>query len=344
MIVPLFRLFTRRVVRNPPGHLRVAVLLAAILAYGTTGFVYFELPNKPDLSWTDALWWSMVTLTTIGYGDIFPTTPGGRFLVAMPLMFFGIGLLGYVLSLAATTLIEAKSRELSGMSNVSFRDHVVILNLPSVEKVVSIVDELREHPACAGKDFVLVDEQLETIPRELILRGMQYIRGNPARDQTLERANIDAASSAVVLSKTPGDPHSDDQVLAITLAIEARAPKVRTIAECVDASNQELLRKAGADSIVCSGRYEAHFISNEVLHPGIQEVVGELLTVSGQQLHVLPTAAKTFGEASASAQAKGHIAIGVRRGDQTTINVPASHPLEAGDHVVTIGERHVDRL
>lgn len=344
MIVPLFRMFARRVVRNPPGRVRVAVLLGAILSYGTTGFVYFELPNKPDLSWADALWWSLVTLTTIGYGDIFPTTPGGRFLVALPLMFFGIGLLGYVLSLAATTLIEAKSRELSGMSDVSFRGHVVIFNHPSVEKVVRIVDELRHDPIFREKDLVLVDEHLEAIPRELLDRGVHYVRGNPARDQTLGRANVDHASHAVVLSKSPGDPHSDDLALAVTLAIEARSPDVRTIAECVDPENEELLRKAGANSIVSPGRFEAHFVSNEVMHPGIQDVVGELLTVSGQQLHLVPTSEKTFAAAAAAAAARGHIAIGVRRDAATSINVPKDHPLKPGDLVVTIGDHRLERV
>lgn len=344
MIIPLFRVFGRRVLRNPPGPVRVGVLLAAILAYGTTGFVYFELPNKPDLAWTDALWWSLVTLTTIGYGDIFPSTLGGRFLVAVPLMFFGIGLLGYVLSFAATTLIEAKSRELSGMSKITHRDHVLIFNHPSLDKVMRILDELRLDAAFADKEFVLVDENVETLPRELLDRGVRFVRGNPSRDQTLERANLDAASHAVVLSKVTGDPHSDDLTLAITIAIEARAPGVRTIAECVDADNQELLRKAGADSVVCSGRYESHFISNEVIHPGIQDVLGELLTVSGQQLHLVATAAASFGDAAKLARDQGHIAIGLRRKGQTVINLPAGSRLEADDLVVTIGDRRLERL
>lgn len=343
MIVPLFRMFTRRVVRNPPAAFRICILLVAILAYGSTGFLYFELPVKPDLTWPDALWWSIVTLTTIGYGDIYPSTMPGRFVIAAPLMFFGIGLLGYVLSLAATALIEAKSRELSGMGKVTLRDHVLILNYPGEEKLMQLLDELHEDSIFTHKEVVLIDEHLEQVTPALLQRGVHYVRGNPARDETLARANVDVASHAIVLSKKPGDPHSDDLALAITLAIEARKDtNVRTIVECVDASKEELMRKAGADSVICSSRFEAHFLSNEVLHPGMQDVIEELLTIAGQQLHFVPTKAPTFAKAAENARAKGHIAIGVKRNGKSTINVAHETALSDGDQLITIGDRRIN--
>lgn len=319
----------------------MSVLLCALLAYGSTGFLYFELPNKPDLSWPDALWWSIVTLTTIGYGDIYPSTMGGRFLVAAPLMMFGIGLLGYVLSLAASTLVEAKSRELTGMGTFSFRHHIVVVNFPALEKVERLLGELRMDPAFEGKEVVLIDEHLEAIPAPLLQRGVHFIRGNPTRDETLARAAIDEATHAIILSKRAGDSHSDDLALAVTLAIEARAPNVRTIAEVVDVGSEELLRKAGCDSMVCASRFEAHFLSNEVLHPGMQDVIEELLSVSGQQLHLVSVSRGTFADAAESLRGRGHIAIGVRRGANTTLNVAREFALREGDSVVTIGDRRV---
>ncbi|MCL4751824.1 MAG: hypothetical protein KJ015_16735 [Myxococcales bacterium] len=93
MIQVLMRFFSRRVLQHPPAPLRVSVLMLAILAYGTTGYLYFELPENPSLTWMDGAWYSIVTMTTVGYGDFFPKSLGGRLLVAVPLMFFGIGLL-----------------------------------------------------------------------------------------------------------------------------------------------------------------------------------------------------------------------------------------------------------
>jgi voltage-gated potassium channel len=345
MIQIILRLLARRVVRQPPAPLRIAFLLFAVLSYGTTGFLYFELPAKPELGWEDGLWWSLVTMTTIGYGDLFPTTAGGRFLVAVPLMMFGIGLLGYVLSLGATTLVEAKNRELRGMNDFKLKDHLVIVNYPSADKIARIVDELRMDPNIGqGAEFVLVDDALPELPVELASRKVHFVRGNPARDETLRRASIDDARKAIILAR-PGDPRSDDHVLAITLAIEARENKVRTIVECVDVATEELLKKAGCDSIVCTSRFDAHFISSEVSNPGVQDVVDELLShLTGQQLYftgIAVGADATFGRVSKACRRRAHLAIGIRRAEKTLLNLEEGFPIQKGDLVISIGE---DRL
>jgi len=337
----LLRLFNRRLVRHPPAPLRIAVLLSAVLAYGTTGFLYFELDAKPELSWADGLWWSVVTMTTIGYGDYFPVSAGGRYLVGLPIMVFGVGLLGYVLSLAAASLVEAKNRELRGMKDFDLEGHFVILNFSRLEKVVRIIDELR-HDSSVGPDteIVLVDEDLTELPQELHARRVHFVRGNPARDETLRRASIDRARHAIILAMT-GDARSDDRILAITLAIEAREGKVHTTAECNDIATEELLRKAGCDRIVCASRFDAHFISSEVLNPGIQEAVDELLsTMTGQQLYFSPVASPTdatFERIAKACRDESHIPIGVRRGAKTNLNVPADFVVKKGDQIVTIG-------
>ena len=341
MIVPLFRRFAWRTLRNPSGALRVGALLGAVLLYGTTGFVYFELDAKPELGWLDGLWWSIVTVTTVGYGDLFPTTSGGRFLIAAPLMFFGIGLLGYVVSLATSALVEARSKELRGMAPVTFKRHVVIVNYPGLAKIERVIAELR-HDAAFGRDheIVLVDEELAELPPELVHADVHFVRGAPSRDETLQRANIDEAAHAIVLSRHPGDPRSDAENLMITLAIEARTRAVRTTVECVEASAQELLRKAGCDSIVCLSRFDAHFIGSEVLKPGMQAVVDTLLsTVTSQQLCLspVPAGAAKYGDVIAACKRQRHVALGVLRGTETRLNLGEDEALAEGDRVVSIG-------
>ncbi|CAN5268930.1 potassium channel family protein [soil metagenome] len=342
-MIPLFSsLYLRRIWRNPPVNFRVMVLLIAILLYGTTGFLYFELPGNPDLSWSDGLWYSLVTMTTIGYGDFFPKTSGGRYLIGVPLMFFGIGLLGYLLSMIAAALVAAKTREIQGMSSFQFEDHLIIFNYPGLSKVERVLDELFSDSAFdRGTQLILIDADLPELPPELTSRGVHFVRGNPTRDETLARANIDKASHAIVLSKKSGDPDSDNLNVSITLAIEARSKRINSVVECVDASSEELLRKAGCDSIVCTSRFDAHFVSQELLNPGMQEVIDELTSsLDGQQIYFTSVAVAgtaRFADLAASCRELGHLAIGIRRGSQTMLNADAQLALADGDKLISIG-------
>jgi voltage-gated potassium channel len=344
----LRRLF-HDVVTHPPMMMRAAILIASILLYGTTGFLYFELPGNPDITWQDALWYCLVTITTVGYGDFFPKTNAGRFLVGVPLLLLGIGLLGFLLSVVATSLITSRNKELKGMSQANFAKHVVMIHFPGVAKLLRLLDELAHDPAIgSGSRFVLIDRDLEELPPELAKREVLYVRGDPTRDETLKRAGIDSASHAIVLVRPPGDATSDALNVAVTLAIEARTRHVNTVVECVDPATEELLRKAGCDRIVCAGRFETLYVSQELLNPGVQDVLADLLsTGEGQQFYLTPV---TVGEGAvfskvrdAAAQA-GHVALGVRRANANHLNVAHDFKVTSGDLAITIGERRLERL
>ena len=347
MIHQIFRRLIR-LVAAPSRALRAVALVLCTLLYGASGFLYFELDAKPELGWSDGFWWAMVTMTTIGYGDYYPTSPGGRYLVGLPIMVLGVGLLGYALSVTASALVEAQSKQLRGMARISLKQHVLIINYPSLAKVLRLIDELH-HADAMGPDLpiVLVDEHLEELPLELQERGVRFVRGNPVRDETLTRAAIEGVAHAVVLARNPGDPDSDNQVVAVILAIEARHRGVRSIAECVDPASEELLHKAGCDRVVCSARLDAGFLAAEALHPGTQEIVGELLSnAQGQQLFIGPLpspAPTTFRELAAWCRQQRHMALGVRRGEKNLLNPPETLPIEASDQLISIGERRLSR-
>lgn len=347
MIQLLLRLFRkRRIISHPPAPLRITALMLAVLAYGTTGFLYFEVVRNPNLSWADAFWWSVVTVATVGYGDLYPATPGGRFAVAFPIMLFGIGLLGYILSLAATALVQAKVKEVSGMGSLKLNNHLLVINFPNLAKIERLLDELAHDSEMGSSiDVVLIDEDLPELPPELVKRHVRFVRGNPARDETLARASVDTAKCAVVLGKRAGDPHSDDLTLAITLAIEARAKGVHTVVECVDFASEELLRKAGCDSIVCTSRFDAHFLSHELLNPGVQEVIEDLTSnLHGQQIYLTPyTGDKTmrFSDIQAYCQKQGHLALGVQRKHERALNVDGNYEVKPNDRVISIGPKRM---
>jgi voltage-gated potassium channel len=258
-------------------------------------------------------------------------------------MFIGIGLLGYALSVVAAALVTAKSKELKGMANFNLNGHLVIINFPGLAKIKRLITELRCDPSI-GKNtpVILIDEVLQELPPELQDMDVHFVRGNPTRDETLTRANIDKAAHAIVLCQAVGAAHPDSLNVTITLAIEARNKNIHTVVECLDPGAEELLKKAGCDRVVCISRFDAHFISQELLNPGVQEVMDELLSSSyGQQIYLTPiqTGASEpfFSTLLTSCQGKGHLAIGLRRSGKILLNLAPHFPLEEKDKVITIG-------
>ncbi|MFZ9887956.1 MAG: potassium channel family protein, partial [Myxococcota bacterium] len=230
---------------------RVALLTVALLAFSTTGFLYFELEHKPDLLWGDAFWWSVVTMTTVGYGDLFPSTPAGRYLIGFPTMLFGIGVLGYLFSTVASFLLEARSRELRGMAELFVQQHILVIHYPSEARLLGLLDELRADPSTKSLPVVLIDEQLEELPPSLSDRGLRFVRGAATKESVLAKAMVADAKHAILLARHPTDPSSDDSTLAAVLTLEHVNPAVRTVAECVDPERVPLMRRAGCDAVVC---------------------------------------------------------------------------------------------
>ncbi len=348
MIQTLMRLFLQRVVVAPSVPLRVVLLLAAMLAYGSTGFVYFELSQNPDLNFGDGLWYTIVTMATVGYGDLYPKTPAGRFLVGVPLMVFGVGLLAYVLSALAMALVSAKSKEAKGMASIDLSQHLLVINYPGEARFLRVLGELEAGGMMSRvSGVVLVDDHLEELPVRLADHRVRYVRGDPTRDETLRRAAIERAAHALVLSRDAADQSSDHLNLSIAIAVIAANREINTVVECVDPNFEDLLKKAGCDRVVCAARYQGYLVAQELLNPGVQDVVQDLVSMGGQQIYLAPyagAAPASFAQIADAARRQGHLALGLRRGGEVLLNPAAEVSIAPGDLVVTMGAGQIAGL
>ncbi len=348
MIAILMRLFLHRVVQAPAMPLRVVLLLVAMLAYGSTGFVYFELPQNPDLTLSDGLWYTIVTMATVGYGDLYPKTPAGRFLVGVPLMVFGVGLLAYVLSTLAMALVSAKSKEAKGMASIDLSGHLLVINYPGEASFLRVLGELEAGGMMARvTGVVLLDDTLEELPPRLADHGVRYVRGDATRDETLARAAIGKAAHALVLSRDAGDKASDHLNLSIAIAVIAANHDINTVVECVDPAFEELLRKAGCDRVVCAARYQGYLVAQELMNPGVQDVVQDLVSMGGQQVYLVPyggSASTDFAQVAEAARRQGHLALGLRRGQAINLNPGNTAAVTPGDFIVTMGAGQITGL
>ncbi|MFC1746630.1 potassium channel family protein [Candidatus Riflebacteria bacterium] len=341
MIRVLIQFLRKKGLKGDPLGFKIAVFFFFLLWYAASGYLFFEMEAKPDLTWSDTIWWALVTMTTVGYGDFFPETPGGRFIIGIPTMILGIGFLGYILSEVASKLIESKSRRLHGMADINFTDHIIIVNFIHLQNLLSLIKELKLDPWSAQKRICLIDESLEELPPELDKIGVVFIKGNPTMESTLKRACIDTATHAIVLSKDPNNIHSDDQNLATILMIEDINSEIITVAECINPEKVRQMIAAGCDRIVCTSRLTNNFLVQEIQDPGIQNVISEITSnVYGQQLYIVTIenmARWQADELKEWARAEGFIVIGVRREQKSILNCENAFKIEKNDRAILLG-------
>lgn len=276
------RLFIRR-------FREIAVLLVLVHLLGVAGYVFIE-----GWSLFDALYMTVITLGTVGYGETRPLSDAGR-VFTIGLIFVGIGTFTYALSTFATFWVEAhvfgmwrKRRMEQRISRLN--GHIIICG--AGETAYYIAQELRQ----TRTPFVMIERDAAQEERLLDFSGdVLYIIGDASDASVLRRARIGAARGLVACM-------SEDKENLFTV-FEARDlnPELRIISRLVDESSRQKLLRAGANGIVPMQRIGALRMASEVLRPHVVSVLDVMLREPGlvrvQEIEVGEGAAgKTLGE------------------------------------------------
>jgi voltage-gated potassium channel len=237
---------------------RVTILgvsaLFIVITLSSLGFWYLE--SEQNLSFADSIWLSFVTMTTVGYGDIYPKSFGGRVFTIFVPMICGIGVMAYLVTLIATSVIEKEARLVNGQLELHCKNHIIIVNCPNEWKIHAILDELRVDNKSTEIPIVLISDELEQCPDQLLKRkNFFYIKGNPTISHVLERANAVEALQAVILAKDPRDINSDGLTTQVALILEQmhrkHGNKIYTVAEVISQDSVEPLQVAGVEHVIC---------------------------------------------------------------------------------------------
>lgn len=304
--------------------------------------MYFEYKNNPDLTWIDAFWWSMVTMTTVGYGDYFPTTTGGRLLVGFPTMFLGVGLLGYLLSLGGAYMLESKALEVRGLKNITSENHVVICGFGSQQRLKKLIAELRRDVATAGSEIVIIDDQIEELPKEIRAEKIFFVQGDPGREAVLTQANLMAARSAIIQAYVEEPETSDDRNLKVALAVECFNPDVFSVVECMNPENEPYFHRANVDAVVCISALSEQMLVQELQDPGIANIVSQLTSNSeGKQIYIVdaPKGCADYQSVREKCHERGVVVLGIRRQDENTLLPNDDHQLQPNDRLILVAEQ-----
>lgn len=247
---------------------RIVISAVTLIILASVAFWLFE----PDQKLIDAFWWSIVTATTVGYGDISPESLGGR-IVGIFLMILGIGFLGVLTATIASIFVEHKLMENKGMRTSTAKGHFGICGWNF--KGFNIVAELRADEKSRNQPIIIIAPITE---KPIDDPNIHFIRGEITSD-TLEKANIGAAHTVMVLSNDDLDIHvRDAKTIMNTLTIKSLYPDVYVCVELVESKNIEHCQMAKADEIIVVGELGSNLMVQAALDHGMSQMVNELVS------------------------------------------------------------------
>lgn len=270
---------------------RVFNLLLAVSMLVLLGGLGFSLLETQGESWVTrfgtGIWWSLVTLTTVGYGDVVPQSFGGR-LVGVGLMLGGVLSLSLLTATVASVFVERKFRRERGLEAIKTVNHILILGW-HYDGEVLLEQLLRRLPS--PRPVVLVNqlppEQLERLKERFPTFEVHYLWGDPSREDILEKVNVRMAYKAVILAdRQEGETAAqvDQRTLLTALTLKSLNGKIRVLAELLQPENRPHLERAGVDEVLVRGQYDSLLLAGALASPGLYHILATLLTVEGQNL------------------------------------------------------------
>ena len=333
-ILVLLRRFAHQMRKE---HLDIVLLvLVAISVTGMVGISFFE----PQFSAVDALWWTLVTITTVGYGDIYPTSLGGR-IVGIFLMLFGIGFLGMLTATLASTFVENRRQEGKGMKPLSSTEHIVLCGWNY--KAREIIEEVRADEKTKSRSIVLIADLPEN---PLDGEQVQFVSGvvNP---ETLARANAQEAEVAIVLADEQGEVHTRDaKTILDTLTIKTTCPNLYTCIELLDQQNIAHGKRAKADEIIVTGAMSTNLLVQAALNRGVPLLINELVSNRfGSALYTISVpqscADRSFVDALTELKREQNlllVAVESQAQARFLANPPSDYIIQAEDQLIVIGQ------
>ncbi len=351
MILPLIRRWTCH--RHKPA-VRVGTALGATLVldfFFGAAFLLAESGAQPDLGFGDAVWWAMITMTTVGYGDLYPKTFSGRYLVAYPCLLVGIGLIGYSLGVIATAMLEGFNKRQKGTAAMHFENHLVICQCPSVSRVIQLVEQFRVAHSDPHRQAILVTAKLDELPLQLREKSIHFVKGLPTSEEVLNRANVAQASGVIILASDTNDERCDADSFTsgtlVRLIEEGGSRPISVVIELANRKNLRMMERAGADGIIPAEGITDMLLLQEMFNPGLRHVFENLATYDeGAEFYIVPQrfAGITLREIQIAAlQHPANLQIvGALRNGAAILNADKSLHLEKSDQLILLAGQRSD--
>lgn len=313
--------------------LLVLLAMMVILAIGTGWYTVVE-------EWTilDSLYMTVITLTTVGFGEVEPLSQGSR-LFTILLILLGVGTVAYGLSslgeyFLTSGIVERVRRRALLRMIAEMENHIIVCGAGRVGR--SAAETLQE----IGREFLVVDERTQVV-EELRERGWTVLEGDATRDETLREAGIERAAGIMVCTG------NDSDNLFIVLSARALKDDLLIVARSVDIGSEAKMRRAGADKVISPHGIGGRHMANMILRPNVVDFMEHVTLDTGLELWLeevtigenSPIAGKTVVETDMRRQTGVTLVALLRKDDKISVTPDADTRFEPEDRLIVLGSK-----
>jgi voltage-gated potassium channel len=334
-------LWTATRFRLPWRYVLMIALPILLVIIGTIGYEMIER----KYTWFDALYMTVITLTTVGYGEIpEPLSIAGR-TFTMFLLLGGVFTLFYTATELVRSIISGEIHDLLGKQRMAhelaeIRDHLIIVGYGRMGR--QICRDLSRQ----GVAFVVIDRDEDHI-RDFDTPGGLVLCGDAANDETLRRAGVDRAKALITVLP------SDADNLYICMSARLLNDRLFIVSRAEDEQTEPKLRRVGANRVISPYAIGGSLVALAVLRPTVTDFL-DLATRAGhpdlqiEELQIRPgsTLHQTTLQASKIRQDLGLIILAIKKGSgQMLYNPPGDAVMDVGDTLIALGHRaQLDQL
>ncbi|GAB4363353.1 MAG: hypothetical protein Kow0042_01170 [Calditrichia bacterium] len=261
-----------------------------------------------------AIWWVLVTITTVGYGDIVPVTDAGR-LLGVFIIFTGVALVSTLTATISSIFVSQKLKEERGLKQITENNHIILCGWNhTAEQILEIIFK-KQHSPTVVMINQLPEDQVQNILFKFKGKSLQFVRGDFAQEEILNRANIHKARAVLIIPDASSGltTRSDEKTILTAFSVKAIQPKIKVFAHILDRDNEPYLKKAQVDDYIVSDSFSGALMGEMVTDPGIPQSLQNLLKNDHLIRIAVPEelVGKTFGEAFAALTKKNQIPIAI---------------------------------
>lgn len=282
----LLLLMKRRIQRwwSKAPWLTLLALLLALYVMGYLMMLWREPAGSPIHSLATYTYFFVITVTTVGFGDVVPVTTAGR-LTASVIAVGGIGAAAVALSSVFASIGNYIKRREKGFLEFDMKGHIVIFGNRGGETTL-LIQRLVADQQSRGTQIVLCSQTTERNPFPDLI---EFVRGELTSNDVMARACVKDAGKVIIHAST------DYESISIALAVKEINPSAPIVVKANDPGKEVDIERVDRRRVVCVRSTDVPMMVREIHNPGITRVFENLLSPEGQDLRSIQVpAGKAF--------------------------------------------------